>query len=225
MRTPQAAISWNCRAASREAFKAHRRSGRQRTAMTYPTQNPMTESRTEIWPPRRHMMTRKFVGLVAVLVCQATVTSPENASAASAPQTKTQMPAAHLITPPSPKTNTPQPVHVPKEFLLNMKMNSQGTVKGKSNRETSTPVNGATVTTTKIHPSSVANKANPSPIDQVAAPSLDASSKDAAQMSVSKTFPRFSFDKPSAAANASAPSVTQSGEGRGSGNVILESVG
>jgi len=170
-------------------------------------------------------MTRKFVGLVAVLVCQATVTSPENASAASAPQTKTQMPAAHPITPPSPKTNTPQPVHVQKEFLLNMKMNSQGTVKGKSNRETSTPVNGATVTTTKIHPSSVANKANPSPIDQVAAPSLDASSKDAAQMSVSKTFPRFSFDKPSAAANASAPSVTQSGEGRGSGNVILESIG
>jgi len=171
-------------------------------------------------------MTKKFVGLIAILVCHATVTSSENATAASASQTKAQMPAAHPmpVTPPAPpKTNITQPVHDRKEFLLNMKTNSQGAVKGKSTREISTPANGVTVTTTKIHPSSLTNKANPSPPDQVGAPALNGASKDAAQMSVLKTFPRFSFDKLGAAANASASTVTQSGQAGGAGNVTLES--
>jgi hypothetical protein len=170
-------------------------------------------------------MTKKIVGLVAVFVCHATVALPEIAIAASASQTKSQMPAAHPmpVTPPAPKTNITQPVHDRKEFLLNMKTSSQGTVKGKSTRETSTPANGVTAVITKIHPSSLTDKANPSPIGQVSAPSLNGSSKDPALMSVSKTFPRFSFDKLGATANASASTVNQSGEAAGAGNVVLES--
>jgi len=167
-------------------------------------------------------MTKKFVGLVAILVCHATVALPKNAIAASASQTKSQMPAAHPmpVTPPAPKTNIAQPGQDHKVFLLNPKMNSQGVVKGKSTRETSTSISGATVITTKIHPSSFTNKVDPSAIDQVGAPLHNASSKDAAQMSVLKAFPPYSFDKFS---NASAASVTQSGEAGGAGKIVLNS--
>jgi hypothetical protein len=178
------------------------------------------------WLSRRHIMTKKFVGLIAVLVCHATVTSSENATAASTPQTKTQMPAAHPMSaapPVTPKANVTQPVHDRKEFLLNIKMNSQGAVKGKSTRETSTPINGATVVTTKIHPSSLTNKVDPSTIDQVGAPPLNASSKDAAQMPVLKAFPPFSFDSFGAAGKVSAASVTRSEEAGGTGKVIVNS--
>jgi hypothetical protein len=171
-------------------------------------------------------MTKKFVGLAAILLCHATVTSPENATAASASQNKTQMPAAHpmQVTPPALKTNITQPVHDRKEFLLNMKTTSQGAVKGKSTRETSTPVNDAPVITTKIHPSSLTNKVNPSPLDQVGAPSLNGSSKDAAQMPVLKAFPPYSFDKFGVAGNASAASANQPGEAGSAVNVIFNSL-
>ncbi|HLX14858.1 MAG TPA: hypothetical protein VKS24_06580 [Bradyrhizobium sp.] len=171
-------------------------------------------------------MTKKLAGLIAILVCPATVTSSENATAASATQTKTQMPATRpmpVTPPPAPKTNITQPVHVQKEFPLNVKLNSQGAVKGKSARETPTLINGATVITTKIRPSSLIDKVGLSPIDQVGAPVLDASSKAAAQMSVLKTFPPFSFDKFGAAGRASAASVTEPEEAGGAGKIILNS--
>jgi hypothetical protein len=135
-------------------------------------------------------MTKKLVGLVIMLACPAIVVSSENGIAASVPQVKVQIPTVHIVrvTPPTvSKISTPASVHDQKQFLLNMKLNSQGTMKGKSTKVTSTPTDGV-----KTGPYSLTNRTQPSLIDNVGFPSLDASSKNTAVFNV---YPSFSFNK------------------------------
>jgi hypothetical protein len=154
---------------------------------------------------------KKLVGFVIILACPAIVVSSENGIAASVPQIKVQIPTVHVhVTPPPAAARTNTTPHDSKQFLLNQKLTTQGTFKGTSTKGTSASIGGETVR--KTGPYSLTNKTEPSLIDNVGYPSLDASSKNTLVFNV---YPSYSFNKIDPTGKASIVFVNQpDGAGR-----------
>jgi hypothetical protein len=133
------------------------------------------------------------------------------------------MPTVHIspVTPPAASRTTTSPlIHEHKVFLLKQQFSSQGQVKGKSTKGTSTTIDDATVVRTRIDPS-FSGKTGPSPINSVGFPSLDASSRNTAKASLSNVYPPFSFGKSDAVGKASVVSlVNPSAAAQTSGSAI-----